>query len=224
MSVRRSRWTADLGHVRPGQQTRSQRTQARLLDAAEALFAERGVDPTTIADIAALADSSVGSFYHHFRDKNAVQHAVFDRYLTDAERTTFEAIAPERWEGASIDDILRAYVEFAVVSVQEHPAARRAAVEVSRTDAELMARFDKLSSLLDQGLRDLLIARRTEIGHPDPELAVTYGLHMLGAVLRARLEYDPSHSRYGPADDVDFVDETTRAVCRYLDVDPSAGS
>ncbi len=223
MSVRKSRWTADLGHVRPGQQTRSQRTQAALLDAAEELFADRGVDATTIADIAERAGSSVGSFYHHFRDKSAVQYALFDRFVTEAERTTLDAIAPERWEGASIADILQSYVQFAVISDREQPAVKRAGLEVARTDTELGARFDKLSAMLDQGLRDLLIARRSEIGHADPELAVTYVLHMLAAVLRARLQYDSTHTRYGPRSDDDFVEETTRAVCRYLDVPPPTG-
>ena len=220
MNVRRSKWTADLGHVRPGQQTRSQRTQAALLDAAEELFAEDGVDATTISDIAERAGSSVGAFYHHFRDKRAVQYALFDRFLADAEETTLDAVSPARWEGAGIGDILHAYVAFSVGGDPRQPTVKRAALEVARTDHELAARFDKLSATLNQGLRDLLIARRTEIGHPDPELATTYVIHMVAAVLRARLTHPQSSTRHGPRSDDDFIRETTRAACTYLAVDP----
>ncbi|MEM9033704.1 MAG: TetR/AcrR family transcriptional regulator [Actinomycetota bacterium] len=191
-----------------------------MLDAAESLFAQQGIEATTVADIAERAGSSVGSFYHHFRDKRAVQYALFDRFVAEAEQTTLDAIAPDRWEGASIADILRSYVELKVVQDREQPAVKRAGLAVAQTESELGARFAKVSATLDQGLRDLLVARRSEIGHPDPELAVTYVLHLLAAVLQARLTHDPSEGRHGPAADDDFVAETTRAVCRYLDVAP----
>ena len=89
-------------------------TKEALLDAAEELFAEDGVDATTIAAIAERAGSSVGAFYHHFRDKRAIQYALFDRFVVAAEETTLDAVSPARWEGAAIGDILHGYVAFSV--------------------------------------------------------------------------------------------------------------
>ena len=40
----RSRWISDLHWVRTGQQSRSQRTQTSLLEAAAELFADKGVE------------------------------------------------------------------------------------------------------------------------------------------------------------------------------------
>jgi len=65
--------------VRPGRQSRSQKTQESLLDAAEALFCEKGAEATSVADVAARAGSSVGAVYHHFRDKKALLYALFER-------------------------------------------------------------------------------------------------------------------------------------------------
>ena len=93
-------WAAELHGVRPGQQDRSRRTQEALLAAAAALVAERGIEGTTIADIAARADASVGAVYHHFRDKKAITHALFDRYCELMAAATAEAIDPARWQGA----------------------------------------------------------------------------------------------------------------------------
>ena len=218
MNVRRTAWTDDLGYVRPGQQSRSQRTQSALMDAAEELIAEQGVDATTLADIATRAGSSVGAIYHHFRDKSAIQYAVFERFVEEAEATTLDAVSPERWDGAEIADIVHGYVSYSVQSNAERPSVKRAALAIARTDTEFAARFTKLSAILDQGLRELLLARRSEIGHHQPELAIDYSIHLLAAVLRARLEHPSDSTRSGPAADEEFVAETTNVVCGYLDL------
>lgn len=52
------------------------RTRARLIDAARRVFARRGVDLAAIAEITNEADVAVGSFYNHFRSKEALLQAV----------------------------------------------------------------------------------------------------------------------------------------------------
>ena len=48
---------------------RKARTVAAILDAAEHLFLEHGFHSTTVEEIAARADVSVGSIYVHFKGK-----------------------------------------------------------------------------------------------------------------------------------------------------------
>ena len=84
--------------VRSSRQARGASTQTALLDAAEELFAEHGVDATTVAEIAEIAElggSSVGSFYHHFGDKETIQFALFDRYLNDVEAAMLATLSPD---------------------------------------------------------------------------------------------------------------------------------
>ena len=78
-----------------------------------------------------------------------------------------------------------------------------------------------MSATLDQGLRELLLDRRSEIHHPHPELAVDYSLHLLAASLRARLEQPPDSTRFGPVDDDVYIEQTSRAVCEYLELPSS---
>lgn len=59
-------------------QTRSARTRTRLLAAALELFADRGYDRTTVAEIAAAAGVTEMTFYRHFRSKD--QLLVDDPY------------------------------------------------------------------------------------------------------------------------------------------------
>ena len=51
---------------------RRARVRQRILDAAESLMAERGIDSVTIEDITETADIARRSFYHHFESKHDV--------------------------------------------------------------------------------------------------------------------------------------------------------
>jgi len=54
------------------QQLRVSRTRQKLLDAASNLFAEKGLDLTTIDDITERADVGKGTFYYHFKNKEGL--------------------------------------------------------------------------------------------------------------------------------------------------------
>ena len=216
--MKRSRWTSDLHWVRPSQQDRSRRTQSALLDAAERLIGARGVDATTVAEIAESAGCSIGAFYHHYRDKKAIQYALFERYVEELEAAARVSLDPDRWEGAAIADIVLGYVQVGVENNRERPGFKRAGNEIARTEPELQSHLDKVRTLLDQGLRDLMLARRGEIGHPDPDLAVTYVIDQLGSMMRSRMLENPLPTRFGGRADDDFVRESVRSVCAYLEV------
>ncbi len=58
-------------------------TRARVLDAAEALFAARGYEATSTDAILEASAISRGALYHHFATKQAIFEAVFQR-VSDA--------------------------------------------------------------------------------------------------------------------------------------------
>lgn len=63
------------------QEQRSEETRKRLLDAAEAAFAQLGYDGASVAAICQAAGVSKGAFYHHFASKQALFLALLDRWL-----------------------------------------------------------------------------------------------------------------------------------------------
>lgn len=68
----------------PGRQERRKaRTRAALLRAARALFAARGFEATTIAEITGTADLGVGSFYNHFASKDELLSALLEQTYTE---------------------------------------------------------------------------------------------------------------------------------------------
>ena len=59
-------------------QRRRQRTRARIVEAAERLMRERGVEAVTIQDITEAADVGHGTFYCHFESKAEVLRPLID--------------------------------------------------------------------------------------------------------------------------------------------------
>lgn len=219
----KNRWISDLHWVREGQQDRSQRTQEALLDAAEELFAEQGAQATSVADVARRAGCSVGAVYHHFRDKKSLVYAVFQRWWDIHTDIMRRAVEPGRWKGASVSDILQGYLEFLLRAARERPAFKRAGHEAARTDPALQARLEDLHERLNRGLRKLLLARRAEIAHPDPKLAVDFVLDQLASMIKTRLDDSLVPTELASLSDRRFVGQALRSASAYLQL-RAAGS
>ncbi len=215
----RSAWIEDLEWVRPGQQTRSQQTQARLLDAAAELYAEKGIAATNVADIAAHAGCTTGAVYHHFRDKQALLYALLQRMSEEYRATMAVALDPARWEGATVRDLLRAFLEFSLELGRDRPLSKRAAVEVARDDPGFREHLAELRSEINEGLLALLLARRQEIRHPQPETAAKFALDLLGSLLATRLDELLLPTYLANRPDEAFVDEALEVAAGYLQLD-----
>lgn len=63
----------------------AQETHAALLDAAEQVFASKGVTNTTLNDVAMAAGMTRGAIYWHFKDKNDLFQAMCDRAFLPME-------------------------------------------------------------------------------------------------------------------------------------------
>ena len=214
----RSKWIEDLEWVRPGLQSRSQQTQAKLLDAAAELFADKGAGATTVADIAARAGCTTGAVYHHFKDKQALLFALLQRMTEEYRATIQAAVDPDRWEGARCLEILRAYLEFSLEKGRNRPVTKGAAVEVAREDAGFREHLAELRSELNDGLLELLMARSEEFGHPQPETAAKFVLDMLGSLISTRLDELLLPTYLANRPDAEFVDEALAAAAAYLEI------
>ena len=70
--------------VRPRRQSPApQRRRGDLLDAATTLFAEHGVEATSVAAIAAAAGVAKGSFYRYFASREELMAALKARFIDD---------------------------------------------------------------------------------------------------------------------------------------------
>lgn len=209
---------SDLRWVRPPRQARSQETLDRILDAAEALVAEKGFGDATVAEIARRAESSVGAFYARFKDKEGLLYALYERYFEQATATADAALDPRRWDGAGVEAILRSVVPFLVEVYRERAGLIRAFVRRNHTDDAFRARQERLSHYVSERLSALLIARAGEIAHPDPARAASFGLAMTVSTIESVVLFGEMRSNALALSDAELSTELTRAFLAYLGV------
>ena len=86
----------------------------RILDAAEALFAERGYDGVTLRQIATRADVDVALANYHFGKKLALFQAVFERraaLLNDSRREALRACQEKAGDSSpTVEQIIEAFL------------------------------------------------------------------------------------------------------------------
>ncbi|MCJ9430138.1 TetR/AcrR family transcriptional regulator [Kordiimonas marina] len=92
---------------------RGRKTQAKLLDAAEVEFGERGFHDASIAGITARADVALGTFYVYFEGKEAIFRALVAHFSRLTRSVIAERIvgAPDRVTAERLG--LEAFIEHA---------------------------------------------------------------------------------------------------------------
>jgi len=170
-------------------QQRSEETRAKILSAAEKLFAHEGYDATGVAEICAEAGVSKGAFYHHFDSKQSVFLTLLEQWL---ERLDAEM---ERIRAGSMDGT-QALVDMAAVTGGVFSDARgRLPIflefwtkaihdpQVWQTVPEQFARYQRfISDLLRQGME------QSGLGEADTDsaarlvLALAIGMLVQGLV------------------------------------------
>jgi AcrR family transcriptional regulator len=89
-------------------------TQDRILDAAERLFAERGIDAVSIRSVLAAAGLNVSLAHYHFGGRDGLIEALLRHRFgpITEERLRRLAAVEARGSAATIEDVLRAYHEY----------------------------------------------------------------------------------------------------------------
>ncbi len=102
------------------QQKRSERRLTGFLEAAAALFAERGFEATTMQAIADLSESSIGALYNYFPDKQAVAATLRIQYSQELH-AHLQRLTDESKE-LSVAQFAESFIDCIVNFAQERPA------------------------------------------------------------------------------------------------------
>lgn len=205
---------------RPPQQTRSQETLDRILDAAEKVLEEKSFTEATLAEIMERAGVTVGAFYRRFPDKDALLHLLDERFFHEMHQRADELLDPERWLGASVAEIVS---EFARSAVQVYATRRGLARSIflrARVDPVIQASGRRVNAHYIQRLRALLLApgRRAEVTHPDPERAIALGFMMFYGALRETTVFGEVWPEHHELVDGDLGDQMARLYLAFLGV------
>ena len=211
--------------IKPAQQYRSRETEDAIVAAATALLAERPFEQISVAEIAQRAGVSVGGFYARFKNKGALRHLLDEHFLVDSRAAFDRALAPERVAAAAVAEVVEAYVRVMVGKFREHRAeilqvmrgARGGAVTGQGAQG-FRDRARRFNEHVHGRLRELLLERRAEIRHPEPELAINLGLFFASASAREAILSESLRAYPVEIGDDRLAHEITRAYLAFLGV------
>lgn len=211
-------YRAPLEWVKPPLQARTHATLEKLLDTAEAMLAERSFDEISISELASAAGSSVGAFYRRFKDKDGLLHALQDRFMTEALETAEAALDPARWDGLGITEIVHETLAFLTEVLVERRGLDRAVYVRSLTDQTFREASSRVTLHTMRRMTELVLARREEISHPKPEVAVEVGLRQALSFISETCTINGRELALTTVSNDEVSRETARAFLAYLGV------
>jgi AcrR family transcriptional regulator len=211
-----------LAAVAGPKQDRSERTLYRLLDAAEALIADRGLPGLSIPEIVRRAGSSVGGFYARFADKNQLLRALEERFFLQVSARLDALADARRWRDATPAELVDAAVaELVTVTLERAPMIRvflyRAVQDPDIREDGL--RFQRRVATL---LGPLLLARAGTVRHEHPALAVDLAVQTAFALMQQHVVLEGLQAGGRRLTERELRREITTLVLRYVGIAASA--
>jgi AcrR family transcriptional regulator len=147
-----------------------ERTQARLMDAALDLLAERGEDGVTLRELTDAADANVAAVSYHFGSLKslfdaAIEHAL-ERYL-DAQQAAVSAVPRE----ATLEEMAAAFARPMISALTKGGRDRAAIRIVARAAIDPPEGWDRFDARFDEIRADVVRVLKTHLpGVRAPEL------------------------------------------------------
>jgi AcrR family transcriptional regulator len=95
------------------------RNRARIMEAAEALVAERGIENVSMHDVAAAAAVGTGTLYRRFGDRSGLAYALLDDHTRRFQQSLISG-PPPLGPGAPAAERLRAFGEGYIDLLERH--------------------------------------------------------------------------------------------------------
>ena len=172
-------------------QERSRQTVARILDAADTLIDEGGVEAVTTRAVADRAGVTYPSLYRFFADRDEILDQLVTHHLAALDA---RAVAEERtWQITSVRDVIDRELDLHVAYFKEHPSAARLWLS-GRSSPAVVAQVRQRAQVLAERLRQALVAANFAPSDTDPRvllLVVELGDRILDLAFRDRSDPDP---------------------------------
>ena len=184
-------------------------TRARLLEAAESVFAEYGWEQASIVKITERASVAQGTFYRYWESKQA----IFDDLVEDLNRRVRRAMTEGAARGVNRAEAERYGFEGFFRFTAQHPALYRVIRQAEFASPDALRRhYEKIAEGYVEALEGAM--GRGEVVAANPEL-IAYALMGIGELVGMRWILW-SESSEVPAD---LIDELMAFIQRGLGID-----
>jgi AcrR family transcriptional regulator len=195
-------------------QARSKKALERFLNVAAELLADNRFEDTGISQIALLAESSVGTFYRLLGDKDVLLYAVHERFVEQGRSAIDGLVQDLSHSELPLSGQIEAFIQGMIALFEGREGLLRALVRRSSADLQFRQRFHQLNAYIGQTFCAIVLARRNELRHPQPQQAADLAAHML----LASLNYLTMVGTLGETPREVIPEELSRLICNYLEV------
>lgn len=202
--------------VRPPQQQRSRASFERVLQAARELLEEEGYPSFTLARVSARAGVSIGSIYTRVPSKDALFHEVHARVMQEINADYEEIAAAEESSDLATRELIGETIRVFARPFRTHTDFLRVVMHRGAADEHVATFGSKVSSEQADHFRAVVLSRRDEIAHPDPELAADVAYRMVYCTLARQVMYGPTFESRRPIEWDRLVAEVGEACAAYL--------
>ena len=199
-------------------QVRSKQALERFLNVAAAQLANNTFEETGIAQLAQLAESSVGTFYRLLGDKDVLLYAVPSRFVEQAQNAV-DALSNEL---KLSEHTLSGQVEYFILAVirqfEGNEGLLRALIRRSSADLQFRQRFHHINAYISQAFSQVVLAHSEQLQHPNPAQAAD----LAAQILIASMNYFTLVGTFGSTPPKVIPHELTCVICSYLQVSPAS--
>ena len=203
-------------HAREPKQDRSRASFERLLDAASALLAERGYSDFTIAEVSKRSKVSVGSIYGRFENKDALVRATQERVLERMDEEYAGLVNRIRRKRLPLSVLVTTSVKELADFHRRHAGELIPFMDRASSDSVIATVGKKYHGQMALDFKLLLLERRTEILHPDPDRAASTCFAVIYATLARHLGLGSSKDVAGEGDWRQLVEDLGQMSLTFL--------
>jgi AcrR family transcriptional regulator len=200
---------------RKPQQDRSARSMAKMLDAAEDIFAEGGDGALTVEAVVKRAGTSVGSFYSRFGDRDGLLQAMHERFLLRLGGAAHVAVAAAGNE-KTLAGAIEVFLSHVFTATQEYRNSARFFVLHRSADPNLRAQGIRANAVFATIFNTLVLSHSEEIAHAHPAIAADVTWRLVYAALAQQMMFDDDEVSGAPMTIPALVHEITCCLAAYL--------
>lgn len=157
--------------ARKPKQNRSQQSFDRMLDAATQILEEGGLSALTLSEVSRRSKVSIGSIYCRVDGKEDLLRAVQARALTQMDREFALLLTRVRRKALPLRELVPTMVKELANFLRRHSQLLSAFMQQAATDPVIQATGAKSWQQTSLDFKLIILERRDEFGHPDPEHA-----------------------------------------------------
>jgi AcrR family transcriptional regulator len=202
--------------IRPPQQERSRASFERVLAAGAQLLEERGYEAFTLAEVSRRAKVSIGSIYGRVESKEDLVRAIHARAMEELAGEHREAIGARNVARLSTVALIGEAVREFSEPIRKHARLLSVFMHRGAVDDVIAASGSLSSRETGDRFKELILSRRDEIVHPDPELAVDVAFRMAYCTLARQIMYGPTFESEREVEWDELVGELGVACASYL--------